>query len=183
MLKYCDLSATYAWKSNDTLAALICHAKKASAYDQLMINDSTIACYTHAIELLRKYNYNKVAAGFSGVTANKLIEKGDLDSAIVFLHDYEMNSGYFNSVGDIVDGREIYYYWRGTYHLRKRQLDSAEYYLRKELKEGNDFNNQNAGSLGLAHLFQQRNMPDSAAKYYAYSYAMNDSVFAHKTAK
>lgn len=63
------------------------------------------------------------------------------------------------------------------------KYDSAEYIFRKELREGKDFNNQNAGSRGLALLFQQKHMPDSAAKYALYSYEMNDSVYAHRTTK
>ena len=59
------------------------------------------------------------------------------------------------------------------------KLDSAEYFFRKELRDGKDFNNQNAGSRGLALLYQKRHMPDSAAKYALYSYEMNDSVYAH----
>ena len=58
------------------------------------------------------------------------------------------------------------------------KYDSAETFFRKELREGKDFNNQNAGSRGLALLFQKKHMPDSAAKYALYSYEMNDSVYA-----
>ena len=41
-----------------------------------------------------------------------------------------------------------------------------------------DFSNQNGGAMGLAMVFEQRHQPDSAAKYYQYAYAMNDSVYA-----
>ena len=44
-----------------------------------------------------------------------------------------------------------------------------------------DFNNQNCGSRGLALLYQQKQILDSAAKYFAYSYAMNDSFFVQMT--
>lgn len=63
------------------------------------------------------------------------------------------------------------------------KYDSAEYIFRKELRDGKDFNNQNAGSRGLALLFQKKHMPDSAAKYALYSYAMNDSVYAQRAMK
>ena len=61
---------------------------------------------------------------------------------------------------------------------RYELYDSAEYYFRKELSEGKDFNNQNGGARGLALLFQKTNKPDSAVKYALYSYAMNDSIYA-----
>lgn len=59
-------------------------------------------------------------------------------------------------------------------------IDSAEYYFRKELRDGRDFNNQNAGAKGLAELYQILHQSDSVAKYYQYAYAMNDSMHAHR---
>jgi hypothetical protein len=91
---------------------------------------------------------------------------------------YEVQSGYFDNNGNIEKGREIYYYSKGQYFLASQQYDSAEYYFRKELRTGKDFNNQNAASRGLAQLFQQKHIGDSAAKYALYSYEMNDSVYA-----
>jgi hypothetical protein len=70
--------------------------------------------------------------------------------------------------------------WTVTF-LKVCQYDSAEYYFRKELAMGKDFNNQNAGALGLALLYQQTDRPDSAVKYALYSYAMNDSAYNHKS--
>ena len=91
---------------------------------------------------------------------------------------YESESGYFDSNNNIEKGREAYYYSKGYYYMVTNQYDSAEYYFRKELRDGKDFNNQNGGSRGLALLFQKKNKPDSAAKYALYSYEMNDSIYA-----
>ena len=179
-LEYEDIASAYAWRGNDTLAALRCYAMKGAAYDQLQMKDSAILIYKNAVELLKLYKYNKVAAGFSGAIAKKLIDKGEMSKALPYLQEYERNSGYFNSVGIIEKGREIYYYWKGLYYLQINQLDSAEYYFRKELRTGKDFNNQNCGAYGLSLLFQQQQRYDSAAKYSHYSYAMNDSMYAYK---
>lgn len=92
---------------------------------------------------------------------------------------YESESGYLDSNNNIEKGREVYYYSKGLYFLSINNYDSAECYFRKELRNGRDFNNQNAGSRGLALLFQKTHKPDSAAKYALYSYAMNDSVYVH----
>jgi hypothetical protein len=59
-------------------------------------------------------------------------------------------------------------------------LDSAEYYFRKELRNGRDFNNQNAAAIGLALLFQKQHKNDSSAHYALYAYAMNDSMYAQQ---
>ena len=102
-----------------------------------------------------------------------------MDKAKTFMDIYESESGFFDKNNNIEKGREIYYYPKGQYYMAIGKHDSAEFYFRKELREGRDFNNQNAGSRGLALLFQQTHRPDSAAKYALYSYAMNDSVYAH----
>ena len=60
-------------------------------------------------------------------------------------------------------------------------MDSAEYYFRKELHDGRDFNNQNGAAIGLAKLYELHHALDSASKYFQYAYEMNDSMFAHTT--
>ena len=179
-LEYGDLSAVYGWRGKDTLNALRSYAMKAATYNQLQMKDSAILIYKDAIRLLKAYNYNNVAAGFSGTLAKKLIDKGRIMEAEPYIQDHEQHSGYFDAEGNIERGREVYYYWKGLFYLKRNQLDSAEYYFRKELLTGKDFNNQNGGAYGLGLLFQQIHKPDSAAKYFAYSYSMNDSMYAHK---
>ena len=180
-LEYDDLSADYGWRGKDTLNALRSYAMKAAAYDQLQLKDSAILIYKEAISLFQTYHYNIVASGFAGGFAAILIDKGKTVEAEPYMHDYEQHSGYFDSKGNIAKGREVYYYAKGLYYLKRNNLDSAEYYFRKELQIGKDFNNQNYGSQGLAQIYQQKHIPDSAAKYFAYSYAMNDSCFVQMT--
>ena len=179
-LEYDDLSVEYSYRGKDTLNALRSYAMKAASYEKLYSKDSAIIIYANAIRLLKIYQYDRIAAGFSGILAKKLIEKGKIVESEPYMHDYEQHSGYFDSAGNIAKGREIYYYAKGLYYLKRNNQDSAEYYFRKELNTAKDFNNQNGGANGLGVLFQQTHKPDSAAKYFAYSYAMNDSMYALK---
>ena len=179
-LEYDDLSVEYSYRGKDTLNALRSYAMKASSYEKLYSKDSAIIIYANAIRLLKIYQYDRIAAGFSGILAKKLIEKGKIVESEPYMHDYEQHSGYFDSAGNIAKGREIYYYAKGLYYLKRNNQDSAEYYFRKELNTAKDFNNQNGGANGLGVLFQQTHKSDSAAKYFAYSYAMNDSMYALK---
>jgi len=94
-----------------------------------------------------------------------------------------MESGFFVSKGNITKGRERYYGVKGLYYLQIGLLDSAEYWYRKELQTGRDYNNQNCSACGLSSVFLRRHLPDSVAKYSLYAYAMNDSIYAHKTTK
>ena len=175
-----DISTDCAWRGKDTLAALRSYAMKAASYNQLQMKDSAILIYKDAIRQLKAYNYNKVAAGFSGTLAKKLIDKGETSEAEPYMQDYERHSGYFDSVGNIAKGREIYYYWKGLYYIKRNQLDSAEYFFRKELQTGKDFNNQRTGAYGLSKLYQQRGFPDSTAKYALYYSDINDSCHAQR---
>ena len=180
-LEYENLASTYAWQGNDTLAALQFYAMKAASYNQLQMNDSAILIYVEAIRQLKVYKYYKMAAGFSGLLAFELLKKEEIEKVGNLLKEYECCSSYFNSIGDIEDGREFYYNAKGLYYLKKKNLDSAEYYFRKELYVGKDFGNQNSGSRRLAQLFLLRNQPDSAAKYALYAYDMNDSVYIQRS--
>lgn len=109
-----------------------------------------------------------------------MCDQDSLEKARRFLGIYERESGFFDAENNIESGREVYYFYKGYYYLKTYRNDSAEFFFRKELAMGKDFNNQNAGALGLALLYQQIHKPDSAAKYALYSYVMNDSVYAHE---
>ena len=60
--------------------------------------------------------------------------------------------------------------------------DSAEYYLRKELREGEDYNNQISANYGLAKLYMQTGRQALAAKYALRAYDINDSAYVQQTA-
>ena len=175
-----DRATYYGYLAKDTLAALLAYSQKMDAYKMLMLPDSMLYVCETVSELFREAGYNEVAAGMSFSPIRHLLDCGKIQKAGQSLDYYERESGFFNDDYDIESGREIYYYTKGYYYLKTCQYDSAEYFFRKELATGKDFNNQNAGSRGLALLFQQTHKPDSAAKYALYSYEMNDSVYAHK---
>ena len=140
--------------------------------------DSAIYIAEQASALAYLHGYEDISAAILGGIISDLVEKGELIKAKQYMNQYESGSGYFDKQGNIEKGREPYYYSKGLWYLYCNHLDSAEFFFRKELRDGKDFNNQNAGSRGLALLFQKTHKPDSAAKYALYSYAMNDSVYA-----
>lgn len=180
----CDsISIKFAYEGCDTLTALLSMANQILAYKQLGNKDIALALCDKVSKLFSKYGYKELSAIVLFSSISELIERGNLKKASDYLSRYESESGFFNSQHEIEKGREIYYYTKGYYYLSCGLLDSAEYFFRKELRLGKDFNNQNAGSRGLALLFQQKHMGDSAAKYALYSYEMNDSVYAHMATK
>ena len=99
------------------------------------------------------------------------------------MHLYETRSGVVDGKGDVEEGREIYYKIKGLYFLHTNVLDSAEYYFRKELRDGKGHSNQNSAANGLALLYEKTHKTDSLSKYALYAYIMLDSLYAHRTMK
>ena len=176
-------SVKQAWKGKDTLAALMSYEQESQAYRNLNMPDSLLYICEHISELYRKYGYIDYAASALGYTLGELVHRKEFDKAREYMQIYESESGFFDSLGNIQKGREIYYCKKGLYFLHANMLDSAEYYFRKELRDGKDFNNQNAGAKGLTELYQRLHQLDSAAKYSLYAYDMNDSMYARRATK
>lgn len=177
-LEKANLSELYGWKGMDTLNALRSMGGKIAIYKRMNHPDTAISICEEVCNQLSKYGYRKYSTAYRSSVLKELINKGDIEKAAKYINNYESESGYFDSAHNIEKGREVYYYIKGDYYMAIEKYDSAETFFRKELREGKDFNNQNAGSRGLALLFQKKHMPDSAAKYALYSYEMNDSVYA-----
>lgn len=182
-LSYDELSVKEAWKGKDTLLALRNNEQKSQAYRNLNMPDSLLYICEHVSQLYRKYGYTHQAARALGSTLSTLIHRQEFDKVRRYMQIYESESEYFDSLGNIQRGREIYYRIKGQYFLHTNILDSAEYYFRKELCDGKDFNNQDAGAMGIAEIYHKLHQPDSIAKYSLYAYVMRDSLYARKTTK
>ena len=183
LLEYCGHSVKCAWKGRDTLAALMSYEQESQAYRNLNMPDSLLYICEHVSQLYRNYGYPNYAASALSPTLRTLIARQEFGKAKQNMQIYESESGYFDSLGNIQKGREIYYKIKGLYFLHTNVLDSAEYYFRKELHDGKDYNNQNAAATGLSELYQHLNLPDSSAKYALYAYTMLDSLYAQRTTK
>ena len=177
-LRELRLASYYAWKGKDTLQAIECFAQQGDAYDYLMIRDSVILIKEKASDLFNRIGNAKRAAQTLAPAISSLVEKGEIEKARIYCDIYENQSGLFDDYGNIVEGREIYYYIKGEYYLALHQLDSAEYMFRKELRDSKDVNNQIAGCKGLQKVYEQRRMSDSIAKYANLGYILNDSAYS-----
>ncbi len=170
-------SVRYALLAKDTLGAINNYVQKAKSYDLLGRSDSVISICEKASRLFMERGLERQSSQMMALLALHYIKRGKFEKARQSLDIYRTKSGYFDNDNNIESNRIIYYSILGEYYTSIERYDSAEYYFRKELHEGKDFNNQNAGSRGLALLYQQIHQPDSAAKYALYSYAMNDSAY------
>ena len=171
------MAENYAWKGKDTIQAIECYAQQSDAYELLGIQDSIVLIKEKSAHFFYSINRPNRAAQTLGSAILALVKKRDLAKAKNFINAYESKSNFFSPNGDIVNGREIYYYIKGEYYLAFGNKDSAEYYFRKELKESKDINDQIAGCKGLQKLYEQKKIPDSIAKYAKLSYELNDSAY------
>ncbi len=172
-----EKATRYAWLGGDTLNALIFFEQEAYAYEGMQLVDSAIHVLRRLENMLCDFGYCSYAAVLYGTLFEMILGKGDIEKARMYMEKYESQSDVFDNQGNIESGREIYYYHKGMLLLKESRMDSAEYYFRKELHDAKDYNNQNAGSFGLAMLYEHRQMPDSSMKYFKYSRAMNDSMY------
>ena len=180
-LEYIDNSVKYAWRGKDTLAALMSYELKCHSYRMQKMPDSLIYICENSYKQYIQHGYSSNAAIVLSYAISTLIKNKEFQKAKQYMDIYELKSGFFDTLGNIEHGHEIYYNVKGCYYKDLGILDSANYYFRKELRDGKDFNNQHAAAKGLSVIYQRLNIPDSAAKYYQYAYAMNDSMYAHQT--
>ena len=91
------------------------------------------------------------------------MELGRVEDAQKLLSIYEEHSGLVNPYNHECSF-PIYYYAKGRVLAATGQLDSAEYFYRKEL-EAQDWNNRQTACRGLHEVFEKMGMADSALKY------------------
>lgn len=97
----------------------------------------------------------------TSVLAN--MELGQVEDAQKLLSIYEQHSGMVNPYNHECSF-PIYYYAKGRVLAATEQLDSAEYFYRKEL-EAQDWNNRQTACRGLRLLFERKGEQDSVCKY------------------
>ena len=131
-LVFQHLSSEYGWKGKDTLAALMSYEQESQAYRNLNMPDSLLFICEHVSQLYRQYGYPCYAASALGYTLSESLYRKEFEKARRNMQIYESESKFFDSLGNIENGREVYYSIKGTYYLRTGKLDSAEYYFRKE---------------------------------------------------
>ena len=91
------------------------------------------------------------------------MELGRVEDARKLLSIYEQHSGCVDMTTHECSF-PIYYYAKGRVLATTGQLDSAEYFYRKEL-EAQDWNNREAAYRGLRMVFEQKGLTDSVCKY------------------
>lgn len=174
MLEALNNQYWYLLKCNDTLQAIQCRQLRVSAYELLENSENILSVGKSSYQEFCKHGYDQEAAQSLGSLIPTLINKGLYNEARQTIHIYETKSGFFKN-GEIIKGKELYYYHKGLYYLATHQWDDAEYHFRKTLRFAHDLNSQILATRGLSLLYKKLDIGDSMGKY-AYMYAvLNDS--------
>ena len=99
-------------------------------------------------------------------------ERHQLDKAKQIMDIFEQKSGLFDNEGNIVKGREGYYWEKGFYEYAVKNLDSAEYYFRKAIKYGH----LSDGYKGLLSIYREKHNIDSVIRLSQLYEAAQDSL-------
>ncbi len=179
-IEVCKMASHFALLADRSQSAIIDYEQLTNAYEASGKIDSAIYVIDSVASWYNLHNDIQNAAIAYGRSTSILLHLSDYKKARKLMDYYEQHSGFFDRQGNILKGREIYYYYKGLLLLHEGKTDSAELYFRKELQNGYDYSNQNSGAKGLALLYEKAGISDSAAKYYRYSYEMLDSLFSAK---
>ena len=147
--------------NHDTIGYLRSLELQAKAYDLMRDTLKMQETIRNIRHLYKKHGYIELSTSGNGTLAYIAIIRGELSEAKELMDEYESNSGLFDSEGNIIKGREGYYYTKGMYYQSQGKLDSAEYYMRKMLNTGNDVD----AYRGLLSVYRERNDKDSLVKY------------------
>ena len=170
----------YAWKAKDTVAATIFYGNLCLPYHMLNMMDSALYYSQKAAIMFKSIDRKDLAAGLLPIDISVYLRNQDYNSIKSAIAEYERNSNFFDQSGNIRKGKEIYYYYKGSYYEGIGKLDSAELYYRKTLQSHPNLNAKEAVCKGLLSLYQQLGNVDSISKYSELYCQTNDSAsFAH----
>ena len=174
-MKALQTAERIAWKDKDTLAALVAFDLRSRPYYLKDEKDSVLFVEKQARERYLKYGYKEEAAQAMLGTISILLDREQIQEAKHYLDIFEQESGWFDSDGNILEGKELCYYDKGRYLLAVGQTDSALLYFQKTLQGGW----KESGNRGLLAVYEKKNNSDSIAKYAKLFAAANDSNFLH----
>ncbi len=169
------MSERLAWKDKDTLSALVAYELRIRPYFLRKDTDSIIYIANHAYQKFTSYHLAEKSQLSLPIIINLCLDRKEYGRAGNAIRLYEEESEQFDSQGNIVKGREIYYYDKGRYELAKGNTESAITYFNKTLHGGYD----EAGYRGLLSVYEKLGYPDSISKYAKLFAAANDSSFLH----
>lgn len=150
------MASRYALKAGDSVQAIINRFLRSNAYDKMNMPDSSLRIRLEASKAFDQIHQPELSAQVLGGVFATLIEQGRLHAAANYMKKYEVASGYFNKQGEIEEGREIYYYYKGLYFLYTDSLANAYACFQKITKDTLDINNRQAYYKGCESITRKK---------------------------
>jgi len=160
-LEAISLFSKYALLAKDTASYILGYTRMTVPYYMIDDTANVIRISEKAYRIYREYGLYEDAAQVYPVAIYVSLKNGNYPRARKFMDIFENESGLFDEQGNIESGREQYYENKGLYYIGTQQLDSAEYYFRKLLFFGYEYE----AYQGLLSLFQIKKQSDSIASY------------------
>ena len=169
-----QMAEKIAWKNGDTLDAIKAYELRIRPYFLKTEKDSMLLIMQEVRKQYLQINHPEEAAQTIFPTIGILLDREQYEEANRYIKIFEQESGWFDSEGNIIEGKEACYYEKGRYLLAVGQVDSALLYFKRALS-----GHKEAGYKGLLSVYEKKNIPDSIAKYAKLFAAANDSSYLH----
>ena len=139
-----------------------------------LIGDSdAILRYSHAAsEIFYSIGRSDLAANALNTSAFIETQRGNTAEARWLIDLIRQESSFFDSLGNLRPGREMFYYTIGLYFENSNKLDSAEYYYRRLLPA----HEYEAAYRGLLSVYEKREIADSIGKFARLYADANDAM-------
>ena len=160
-MKALIMAEKFAYKNKDTLAAITAYRLRTGVYFHRNDTDSMLQITQRSVELYRQHGGDHLAAQIMILPISIYLNRGQYQKAWEDMQIYEKESGFFDEMGNILPGKELFYYYKGLYFLSQNRNDDAIDLFRKTLNGGF----MEAGYKGLLSAYEKKHIPDSIAKY------------------
>lgn len=168
-----QMAEKYAYKNKDTLAVITAYRLRTGVYFHRNDTDSMLQVTNRSVELYRQHGGNNLAAQILIIPISIYLNRGEYQKAWEDMQVYEKESGFFDEKGNVLRGKELYYYYKGLYSLSQNKNDEAVALFRKALSGGF----MEAGYKGLLAVYEKKQIPDSIAKYARLYVNANDDFY------
>jgi DNA-binding CsgD family transcriptional regulator len=155
----------YAEMAKDTMQYLYCYGMLAEGYEMKDMKDSALIILTETYTLYNKVGATQFASALCCSMADICRRQNDYAQAEKYMREFETQSGFFDELGNIARGKEMYYSCKGHLCLDTSDKVNAEYYFRKLLSVANNYDLEIAALDGLQQFYAKYHNRDSLVKY------------------
>lgn len=182
-IRYNNLASRFALLAKDTASALIFQESNAGAYHMMNRLDSALTVALSCSKEFQRRGQQDLAASALVVPIDIYVRQGQYKEARKALDYYDRHSGLVDTNGDVADGHEVMYYYKGMVCYGLNKLDSAKYFFQRLLRHDFNYKHAEAGYRGLMLVYKQLGAADSVAKYATLFASYNDSTNLQSASK